>query len=91
MIHMKVMHNINMCGDDDEAHMSNQSFFVNFPGHNIPENLCFQHELPSDQREWLKHRMMLHTRPQIKYWDNTKQNSEWTDAPLMNQAQSMPR
>jgi hypothetical protein len=55
MIHMKVMHNINMCVDDDEAHMSNQSFFVNFPGNNIPENLCFENELPSYQREWLKH------------------------------------
>jgi hypothetical protein len=84
MIHMKVMHNINMCGDDDEAHMSNQSFFVNFPGHDLPENLCFEDELPPYQREWLQQRLMLHTRPKIKYWNVQKQSSDWTDAPLMN-------
>jgi hypothetical protein len=83
LIHMQVMHNIDMRSVDSiDKRMCNNCFFVNFEATHIPTELTLQNKLPPETRNWLKDQKMLHTRVQIK--TNTDSKVEWTPAPVMD-------
>lgn len=84
VIHMLVAHGIDMLSlDSERSRMRNYFFFVNLPAHNMPEELCFQDEIPVHRKEYLEQKRMLHSRAQVKYYDPTR-GSAWTQAPLMH-------
>jgi hypothetical protein len=92
LIHMQVMHGVDMLGPDaDSPRMRNYVFFVNMQSQHIPEQLSFETDIPTHRRQWLQEKLMLHSRPQIKYWDKDKHKAAWTHAPLMHASTSRAR
>jgi hypothetical protein len=92
LIHMHVVHGVDMLSlDADNSRMRNYVFFVNMPSEHIPEKLSFETDIPTHRRQWLQQKLMLHSRPQIKYWDEGKERSAWTHAPLMHASTSRAR
>lgn len=92
LIHMQVMHGVDMLSLDADSHrMRNYFFFVNMQSQHMPEKLSFETDIPTHRKEWLQEKQMLHSRPQIKYWDKDKDKSAWTHAPLMHASTSRAR
>jgi hypothetical protein len=92
LIHMQVMHGVDMLSLDADSHrMRNYFFFVNMQSQHMPEKLSFETDIPTHRKEWLQEKQMLHSRPQIKYWDPYKDKSAWTHAPLMHASTSRAR
>ena len=92
LIHMQVMHGVDMLSLDADSHrMRNYFFFVNMQSQHMPEKLSFETDIPTHRKEWLQEKQMLHSRPQIKYWDPDKDKSAWTHAPLMHASTSRAR
>ena len=83
LIHMRVVHGINMLSSDmDDPRMRDHFFFVNFDGRYLPETLVFEDKLQTQTREWLQGQLMMHTRVKIKCYHENK--TQWLEAPVMN-------
>jgi hypothetical protein len=76
LIHMQVVHGIDMLSlDEDSQRMRNYFFFLNMQLKHMPEKLSFETNIPTHRKQWLQEKQMMHSQPQIKYWDEGKQDS----------------
>jgi len=76
LIHMQVVHDIDMRNDDvQDPTMRNNCFFVNFEATHIPEQLTWEdgpRQMPQKTKTWLQKQQMLHTRVLIKTYQANK-------------------
>jgi hypothetical protein len=90
LIHMRVVHGINMLSSDmDDPRMRDHFFFVNFDGRYLPETLIFEDKLQTQTREWLQGQLMMHTRVKIKCYHEDR--PQWLEAPVMNASSKWAR
>lgn len=95
LIHMRVVHGIDMLTTDGrDSRMRDHFFFVNFEGSHLPNKLVFEEALgreAPDSKLWLESHWMLHTRVKIKCHNDDKKKSEWVMAPVVNASSSKAR
>ena len=90
LIHMRVVHGINMLSSDiDDPRMRDHFFFVNFDGRYLPDSLVFEDKLQTHTREWLQEHLMMHSRVKIKCYHENK--PQWLEAPVMNASSKWAR
>jgi hypothetical protein len=90
LIHMRVVHGINMLSSDiDDPRMRDHFFFVNFDGRYLPDTLVFEDKLQTQTREWLQEHLMMHSRVKIKCFHENK--PQWLEAPVMNASSKWAR
>ena len=80
LIHMQVVHDIDMRNDDvRDPTMRNHCFFVNFEATHIPEQLTWEdgpRQMPQKTKTWLQTQRMLHTRVLIKTYQADEEEKE---------------
>ena len=61
--------------------MLDHHFFVNFVAAEMPTEIRFEHDSQAEVRDYLRKKLMLQSRVQIKAFDVSE--SKWFDAPIM--------